>query len=202
MKKLVVAMFAVCLFFVVGCQKQQKTAELPAKPVVVEPKPEAMCIPEWEVSPPSNRDGFYASGQAKLKLAALTRETADTRAVKAMGRQIENKTSSMLKDFMQQSGSDEDASVLEFVQSVSKTISSQTVKNVRVVKRHFCPDGTVFSLAYYPVESYKKEVKKEVAKEPSKTDAKLASIKHNLYDEFKSKKALEDLDEEIDKLLE
>ena len=194
MKKIALMMCAALVFFAVGCGKQTQTEEL--KVQVPAPAPEHMCIPEWEVNPPNSADGFYASGQAKLKLPALTREAADTRAVKEVGRHVETKTSSMLKDFMQQSGADDDASVLQFVQSVSKTVSSQTVENARIVKRQFCPDGTIYSLAFYPADSYRKELKAE-----AKANAKLAAIKHNLYDEFKANKALEDLDKEIDKLL-
>jgi len=191
MKKFLLLMMAMVMAFSVGCAKQYKAETAPPAPVAAAPAD--MCIPEWETNPPSASDGFYASGQAQLKLAALSRETADSRAMREIGRQVESKTDSMLKDFMQQSGFGDDASVLEYVQSVSKSVSSQVLRGARVTKRQFCPDGTVHSLAFYPAASYKKEVKKDV-----KTEA----IKKNLYDDFKANKAFEELDSQVDELLQ
>lgn len=155
--------------------------------------PSDMCIPAWELSPPVSADGFYGSGQAKYAIPTLSRDTADARARQAIGSTLETKTAGMVNSFMQQSGSGDAASTAEFAESVSKSVSVASIQGAYIEQRHMCPDGTVYSLAFYPFELYKDNIVSA-----AQSQSEQASIEEkNLYDAFLAKDALERLDAQI-----
>jgi hypothetical protein len=164
------------------------------QPPVMTPE-QVQCIPDWTVNPPSAEDGVYGSGLAKMNQQAMSKTTADQRARQDVVQTIEVKVSSMVKDFMQQSGIGDAAQSLQFSQSVSKGISSHVLDGCKIVKRKVCPDGTWHSLALWPIgnaNALKKEIN-DKAKNQIKNEVAL-------YNEFKAKNGFEDLQKELDKL--
>ncbi len=155
--------------------------------------PTDMCLPAWELSPPISKDGFYGSGQAQYQIPALSRDTADARARQAIAAILESKTAGMVNSFMQQSGSGDAGSTAEFAESVSKTVVVASVTGAYIEQRHMCPDGTLYSLAFYPFELYKDHIV-----EAAESQAQNGSAQDkNLYDAFLAKDALQRLDEQI-----
>ncbi|MGD9210991.1 MAG: hypothetical protein PVI90_09440 [Desulfobacteraceae bacterium] len=183
---IVLTVFFSGMLLFAGCAAQQPKPGKPAAP--------AQCIPEWEINPPSAEDGIYGTGLAKMKLAALSKKTADARARDEVVQAIQVKVQTMLKDFMQESGI-ENAQSLQFVQSVSKQVASNVLSGCRITKRKVCPDGTWHSLALYS-NNLAAELKEQL-KTQSK---KMIENEEALYNEFKAKNAFEDLDKELDKL--
>jgi ribosomal protein S20 len=158
-------------------------------------KPEASCIPEWEINPPAAEDGVYGTGIAKMQMEALSKKTADSRARDEVVQAIQTKVSTMMKDFMQQAGIGDAAQSLQFSQSVSSQVSSQVLYGCKVVKRHVCPDGTWHSLALWPMNQAD-ALKKAIADQTKKA----AENEYALYNEFKAKQGFESLEKELDKL--
>jgi ribosomal protein S20 len=159
------------------------------------PAPEAACVPEWEVNPPSAEDGLYGSGIAKMQDAALSKKTADARARDEVTMAIQTKVETMMKDFMQQAGIGDAAQALQLSMSVSKQISSQVLYGCKVVKRQVCPDGTWHSLALWPMDQA--GALKKAINDQTKS---LVKNEYALYNEFKAKNGFEDLQKELDKL--
>jgi len=175
-------------FLIMACAAQKAT-----QPVMT-PEQE-QCIPDWTVNPPSAEDGVYGSGLAKMNQPAMSKTTADQRARQEVVQAIEVKVSSMVKDFMQQSGIGDAGQALQFSQSVSKGVSSHVLNGCKILKRKVCPDGTWHSLALWPIGNAN-ELKKEI-------DNKAKNLVKNeqaLYNEFKAKNGFEDLQKELDKL--
>lgn len=203
MKKMLLALLIISILASFGCGK--KTIEpgmeveiasqsgVQASGITPQSVPSNMCIPSWELSPPISKNGFYGSGQAQYKLATLTRDVADARARQAIGSTLETKTASMVNSFMQQSGSSEAASTAEFAESVSKTVVVASVKGAYIEQRHLCPDGTIYSLAFYPFELYKDHIIDAAQEEAQNRGPQ----EKNLYDAFLAKDALERLDAHI-----
>lgn len=186
---LVLGIIAMGFFLIMACAQTPKMAEPVMSPEQVQ------CIPDWTVNPPSAEDGVYGSGLAKMNQQAMSKTTADQRARQEVVQAIEVKVSSMVKDFMQQSGIGDAAQALQFSQSVSKGISSHVLNGCKIVKRKVCPDGTWHSLALWPIGNAN-ELKKEI----NDKTKNLVKNEYALYNEFKSKNGFEDLQKELDKL--
>ena len=186
---LVLGIIILGVFLVMACAPTAKEA----KPVMT--PEQAQCVPDWVVNPPSAEDGIYGSGSAKMQMAALSKTTADQRARQEVVQAIEIKVSSMVKDFMQQSGIGDAAQALQFSQSVSKGISSHVLEGCKIIKRKVCPDGTWHSLALWPIGEANK-LKQEI----NKQSTKVVKNEYALYNEFKAKNGFENLQKELDKL--
>ena len=187
-RSLVLGLMIMSGFLIMACATPQ--APQPA------PTPEqAQCIPDWEVNPPSAEDGLYGSGLAKMQIAAQSKKAADQRARDEVVLAIKVKVSTMIKDFMQQSGIGDSAQSLQFSQSVSKGVSSHVLYGCKIIKRKVCPDGTWHSLALWPIGN-SNDLKKEI----NNQSKKLVKNEVALYNEFKAKNGFSDLQKELDKL--
>ena len=176
-------------FLIMACA----SAPPAAKPVMT--PEQTQCVPDWEVNPPSAEDGIYGSGLAKMQIQAQSKKAADQRARDEVVSSIKIKVSTMIKDFMQQSGIGDAAQALQFSQSVSKGVSSHVLYGCKIVKRKVCPDGTWHSLALWPISNADK-LKKEI----NNQSKNLVKNEYALYNEFKAKNGFQDLQKELDKL--
>ncbi len=155
------------------------------------PKAKMQDIPEWYLNPPMAEDAIYEAGDAAKQSMGLAKEAADARARDAVARTIEVKVSSMLKNFMQESGIGEDAEALEFTSSVSKQVANTVLRGCRITKREMKTKGATYhaySLAEYNLNSLIQETLNEVKKQKA------------LYNEAKANLSFEDLEKEIEKL--
>jgi len=186
---LVLGILMICGFMVLSCAAAPQNA----KPVMT--PEQAQCVPDWEVNPPSAEDGLYGSGLAKMQIAAQSKKAADQRARDEVVLAIRVKVSTMIKDFMQQSGIGDAAQALQFSQSVSKGVASHVLYGCKIIKRKVCPDGTWHSLALFPMDKAD-QLKKEIASQTKKQ----VKNEYALYNEFKAKNGFQDLQKELDKL--
>ncbi|MFI3271567.1 MAG: hypothetical protein R3Y11_05610 [Pseudomonadota bacterium] len=191
MKKIAVALLTVGILSSFGCA--QKEIEATNSGYAPQAPPEGMCMPAWELAVPTSPDGFYGSGQAQYSSPVLSRDAADARARQAIASTLETKTAGMVKTFIQQNGTGEAASTSEFAESVSKTVVVKSLQNASIEQRHVCPDGTWYSLAYYPFEMYANYIV-EAAQETPAT----APEEKNVQDAFLAKDALDTLQLQID----
>jgi len=99
--------------------------------------------------------------------------------------------STMLKNFMQQSGMGQDAEALKFVSNVSKQVSDVSLRGCKIVKREIKIEGSsyhAYSLAEYSLKSLIQETLDVARKEKA------------LYNEAKANLGFEELEKEIQKL--
>lgn len=145
-------------------------------------------IPDWFMVVPTAEDTFYRAGQAKKQNPTLARQTATARARAEISQMINVKVSSMLKDFMQESGVGDNAQALEFTESVTKQVTDNVLKGSIVKETYVAKDGTIFVLVEYPLVSVRQ--------------AALGAAKQDeaLYNEFKANQAFDSLEREIQKL--
>jgi len=183
-------MILVCVFALTACQTPTRVPYSPDSGQQAN-----ICIPEWVKNPKDTADAVYGSGEAKLRNHALTMEAADGRAMRHIVKTIKTKIDARFKDFMQESGLGEDAQSLQFVEVVSKHISSETLHGCKIINREFCPDGTVWSLAMLPLGEVDRI--KSITKQKSKD---FVMNKKALYNEFKAKQAFDDFQKDLDKL--
>jgi hypothetical protein len=190
MKKLffIIGIILTCLFSLTACQ----TPNVPYTSPTSQGQ-QAQCIPEWVKNPKDHPDAVYGTGEANLRNHALTMDAADGRARRQIVKTIKTKIDARFKDFMQESGVGDDAQSLQFVESISRHISSETLHGCKIVKREFCPDGTIWSLAMLPIGEVQKI--KSITKQKTKD---FVMNKKALYNEFKAKQAFDSFQKELD----
>ncbi|MBT4270790.1 MAG: hypothetical protein HOD10_09035 [Candidatus Marinimicrobia bacterium] len=145
-------------------------------------------IPGFFVNPPSNTDFIYGVGNAKKQNISLARQTATARARSEIASVVQVKVSTMIKDFLQESGGGENAQVLEFTEYVSKQVSSVALSGCTIKESVIGDDGMFYVLVEYPLSSLRQEAIKEARK------------KEALFNEFKARQSFDDLENELNKL--
>ncbi len=203
MKKFVSALLVFGALTTVGCSQSQKTAQeldpsIPmeeVKPEIpVQAAPANMCIPEWELAPPQSTTGVYGSGQAKYSNPSLARAASDASARQAIASILETKTASVVDEFIQESVTVAGANPTKAAEVITKNVSTSVLHGAQIERRHMCPDGTIYSLAFYPFAQYKQDIVESAAQE-----SQLAAPQNKeVYDAFLNKEALQRLDEQID----
>ncbi|MFP4547738.1 MAG: LPP20 family lipoprotein [Fidelibacterota bacterium] len=155
------------------------------------PKAKLNDIPDWYLNPPQAEDAILEAGDAVKHSMGLAKEAADARARDAIARTIEVKVNSMFKNFMQESGVGEEAEALEFTSSVSKQITANVLRGVRITQRDMRPEGNMYhaySLAQYDLNSLVQESLNAARKQKA------------LYNEAKANLSFQELEKEIEKL--
>jgi len=193
MKKLInfSGMILVCVFALTACQ----TPSVSHYPQGQGQQQANQCIPEWVKNPNDTADAVYGTGEAKLLNHALSLEAADSRARTQIVKAISTKVSARFKDFMQQLGTGENAQSLQVVEAISKHISSETLHGCKIIKREFCPDGKIWSLAILP-QSEVNQIKSDTKQKAQK----FVVSQEALYNEFKAKQAFDDFQKDLDKM--
>ncbi len=141
--------------------------------------------PGWFIQPPQAEDAIYGVGMAQKQNPTLARQTAIARARQDVAGQVDIKVSSMMKDFMQESGVGENAQALEFTQSVSKQVTDISLKGCKVQEMYPARDGTMYALVVYPLESLREATLSE------------AQNQEALYNEFKAQQGFDALEQAI-----
>jgi hypothetical protein len=91
----------------------------------------------------------------------------------------------MMKDFMQESGAGDNAQALEFTESVSKQVADVSLSGSVRTKTATGKDGTIYVLVEYSLDGLRQSALTEAKKQEA------------LYNEFKSIKGFDDLEEAI-----
>ena len=144
--------------------------------------------PSWFLMPPTSENSLYGVGQAKKQNPSLAKQTATARARAEISQAVNVRVSSMLKDFMQESGVGDNAQALEFSESVTKQVSDNSLQGAVIKEAYAAKDGTIFILVEYSLDSIKKDA----------IDA--AKREEALYNEFKAQQSFNDLERSIQNL--
>jgi hypothetical protein len=175
---------------VVGCP--------PPKP---DTQPVGSDVPEWYLNPDEfleekyGTEGsyFFGTGQATKNIASLAKQTADSRAMTELARQIGLEAKAKIQDYMAQSGaSGDDPGVLEFTESVSKQVATANMVGAKVVKRAVSPNGkTYFAIAVYSLSKAQELMANQMKQAQSYMNNQKAQ-----FNEFKARQAFDALDAE------
>ncbi len=179
MKKSILASISIILLFS-GCASTSNN-EIPKQ----------KDVPDWYLSPPKYEDKFVGVGDAQRPQMSLSKTVATTRARAEITRSVETKISDLVKDFQQATGIASGASGEEFNSTVTKSVSSQTLKG-SVIEKTEIINGRVFVMVIYDVEKVRAAAIQAARAEAQKDQA--------LYSEFKANQGFESLDEELEKL--
>jgi len=141
--------------------------------------------PEWYLNPPDSSDIIYGVGASeKTASLELGKQVADANARTDIASTIQVSVQSMVRTFLQQSGTLDTARALQFSEAVSKNVVDIKLSGVRISKREE-NGGRMFSLAEVSHESMK--------------NALLSAVRDAAAEmsEAKAKSAFEDLDKAI-----
>ena len=145
-------------------------------------------MPDWFLTPPTAEDAYYGVGQAKKQNPSLTKKTATARARGEINEAISSNVSSLLKDFMQESGVSGNAEATEFSTSVIKQVSSNNLKGSTIEKVYVAKDATIYILVVYSLNAAKQYSLDAAKKEEA------------LYNEFKANQGFDALEKAINDL--
>ena len=143
-------------------------------------------MPKWFLVPPTAEDAFYGIGMAKKQNPSLAKKTATARARTEISSAVNTKVSSMVKDFMQESGIGETAQALEFSEAVTKQVTDNALAGSVVKEAYIAKDGTIYILVEYSLNQVKE------------TALKAANREEALYNEFKASQAFDELNSSLD----
>ena len=145
-------------------------------------------VPDWFLNPPQSKDKIYGTGASeKTASIQLGKDVAVGNARNALAGKIQISVQSMLRTFLQQSGTMEESRALQFSESVGKQVVNVTLSGVDVSKVEV-KDGRVYALVEISMDSIKKAIG---------TSSRDAAAE---YSELKAKSALEDLDKAINQM--
>jgi len=138
--------------------------------------------------------GIFAVGSAeKSPLGISFQKTEAVAAARdALARQISVKVKNMFKQFQATTGIGDAQTAEKATQNVSKQIAAQTLAGSKVIKTWISPKGTMFVLVGMPDPNAVKQAVKQAVKTTLHND-------QALWQEFKAKKADEELEAAVDK---
>ena len=148
-------------------------------------------VPDWYMETPSDGEYVYVTGMGDGSNINIALGKAKSFAQQEMSEQISAEVQSMVKNYMQESGVDENQSSINFYESVSKTVSNNTMTGFEVLKKYpySKPNGgyKVYILAGVKTGTVQGEVVSQIQNEES------------MYAEFKASQAFQALEAEVSK---
>ena len=175
--------------FLIGCgakpsvETDYKTSSRPAVPEV------PADVPTWFMDTPSEDDTYYyATAVADMRSMqnAINRATQDGQ--RQLSEAIKVQVQSMVKNYTQEAGINETVDVIEFYESVSKSVSNNTMSGAKVLKKFPYMKSSGGYKAYVLVGLSKSAVQGEV----------VSSIQNeeSMYAQFKASQAFKELESE------
>ena len=187
MKKLILPV-AAALFIFTGCGNNQ-----PQKPNFNQCKVNGEAAPQWVCNGGATMEGgIFGVGSAPKSPMGISfqRTEAMAQARDEIARQMKVKVKNMIKNYMSATGVGDNQTAERVSTQVSKQLTSQVLNGSKLLKTWQGNDGTMYVLVGMN-KSIKENVKNAVKTTFHNDEA--------LWQEFKAKKAQEELDAEIDK---
>jgi len=105
------------------------------------PSPVQQNVPEWiNELPPTGT--FWGIGSIKLQNESLARETATSRARRAIAEQLNILVQGMLTDYAREAGTLQNAASIQFIESVGRDLVNMNVSGAVPNMQTRMPDGT------------------------------------------------------------
>jgi hypothetical protein len=155
------------------------------------PPPDEVVAPDWFLSPPSDPNYIYAAATQTSRDQQLAIKKAETEARTDLAQQMESKVSNLTKQFQEEVGLGEDSELLQQFTSATKTVTQQTLSGSKREQTKLLKESNIYRA--YVLMSLPIGVANQQLMEKIKAN-------QNLYTRFRSTKAFEDLDSEIEKM--
>ena len=182
MKKLTIALLIVVVaFFAISCASAPKPA------AQVEPK--KSNLPDFVLNPSIATDAIYGVGYAKQSSQSLSIKVAKMNARADIASQIETTIQEAITSYAQEAGEGENTQLINFVETITRQITDQTLNGAASKRLQPMEDGGVWVLMVYGKEALKDSFE-EVAKEFERNDAAA-------FAEFKASQAIDKLDYQL-----
>ena len=142
-------------------------------------------VPNWFLNPPKDDDKIYGTGASEpMQSVQLAKRAADDLARQAIASVISSDVASMMRNYLQQSGTMEAARALQFTEAVTKVVTEVSLSGATINKSEM-KGGRCFSLA-------------EISKD-SVNNALLNAVRDAAaeFAELKARRAFDDLNNEI-----
>jgi len=175
--------------FMAGCNNNQLTQSFQQCQI------EGAKAPNWVCDGGSSMEGgLFGVGSAEKTPLGISfqRTEAAAAARDALAREIKIKVANMFKQFQATTGIGDDQTAEKATQNVSKQVAKATLSGSKIMKTWMSPKGTLFVLVGMPNS-------KEVAQEVKKAVKTTFHNDQALWQEFKAKKAQEELEAAVDK---
>lgn len=147
-------------------------------------------IPNWYLNTPEDPNYIFEPNTSTSRDLQMAVDKATTGARAGIGRQIETNLEGLQKQFAEEVGEGENSNLYQQMTQATKTVVKRTLNGSKVVKKKVEKDGDIFRayvLMQYPIGSARK--------------AFLSQIKNDeeMYTRFRSSKAFEELQKEVEK---
>ena len=191
MKKVITYITATAMLLLAGCASAPAGTDYtkstkPATPSV------PSDVPNWFMETPSEDDEFYyatAVGDMRSMTNAINRAVQDGQ--RQLSESIKANVQSMVKNYTQESGVNETTNVIEFYESVSKTVSDNVIAGLQTLKKYPYEKPSGGYKAYVLVGIKKGAVQNEVLSQIQNEES--------MYAEFKASQAFQALEAEVGK---
>jgi len=190
MKKFLFGSIMITSLILIGCGgSNQQVSKAPTYQCQID----GTVAPEWVCNGGANMEGgIFAVGSAPKSPLGIgfQRQEAMAQARDEIVRQLDLKVKNMMKSYMSSTGTGDSQTAERVATSVSKQVASKVLRGSKLLKTWISPKGTMYVLV-----GMKGDINELVA-EATKTTFKNDKA---LWQEFKAKKAQEELDSEVEK---
>ncbi|MGD0591625.1 MAG: LPP20 family lipoprotein [Bacteroidota bacterium] len=148
-------------------------------------------VPDWFTNVPKDPSFLYGAKTATSQDLQLALDKAATDARAEIARQVEIKVEGLQKRFQEETGTSNDAQLLDQFTQANKTVVSSSLSGTQIAKQKQMKDGNLwraYVLVEYPVGAA--------------NEAFIKQIKNNeqLYTRLRATQTFKELDEEVKKL--
>lgn len=147
-------------------------------------------MPEWYMNPPQDPNYLYAANTQSSQDMQLAVDKATAAARADIGRQIELRIQGLQKRFTEETGTGNDAQLLQMFTQAEKTVVSTTLNGSRVKNQKINKDGSLwraYILVEYPIGAANQALMEQLRKN------------EQMYTRFRASQTFKELDEEVKK---
>lgn len=147
-------------------------------------------IPDWYTNVPQDPNYLFAANTQSSQDMQLAIDKATEAARADIGRQMQVKIEGLQKRFSEETGTGNDAQLLQMFTQAEKTVVSTTLQGSRVKQQKIVRDGNLwraYVLVEYPIGAA--------------NEALMQQIKNNdqMYTRFRASQTFKELQDEVDK---
>ena len=147
--------------------------------------------PKWFLDPPSESSYLYTTATATLRDMQAAVSKAEVRGRTELGKQMETRLANLTKDFQEETGVDSDSELIQSFNTATKTVTNQIIVGSSTEKKELVPEKGIYRA--YVLMSLPIGPANELLMEKIKDN-------ENLYTQFRSSKAFDELSKEIEAL--
>lgn len=147
-------------------------------------------VPDWYMNPPQDPNYLYAANTQSSQDMQLAVDKATTAARADIGRQIELRIQGLQKRFTEETGTGNDAQLLQMFTQAEKTVVSTTLNGSRVKSHQINKDGGLwraYVLVEYPIGAANQAFMDQLKKNDQ------------MYTRFRASQTFKELDDEVQK---